>query len=152
MFKKLWKWIKSLFGKSGSGSSGVSYSDFPYDFGGFNGKNAKEVSSAVISGLSVSRAGQGKLAYLWNKGGCEDLGASSRTDAGATVCCLFCQGKDGKWHGGKFDWISTSRLTRGLENCHGYNGWSYGYVQNAQRFAFVIVSKDGRRRTNVVFS
>lgn len=155
MFKKLWRWIKSLFaGSSGSPGSGdepvsIKYSDFPFDLGGFNGKRATGVAGAQIGNLIVSRSG--RLSYRWRAGGCENIGASGPTDASATVCCLFCLGPDGKWHGGKFDWISTSRTTRSLENCHNYSGWKYDYVTNARKFAFVIVSKSGNYRTNVAF-
>ena len=31
----------------------------------------------------------------------------------------------------------------------GYNGWDAGAFRSAKAYAFVIVSKDGRKRTNV---
>ena len=63
---------------------------------------------------------------------------------------LFCE-QDGKWVGGKFDWISTSRTTRDFANIRsGYNGWDPSAISKADRCAFVVVSKDGKRRTNVI--
>jgi len=151
MFKKLWKWIKSLFKEDPvRPEPSIPYYSFRYEVGGFNGAKAEQVAGAEISGLSVSRSGC-KLTYKWLQGGCELLGAANRTDAGSTVCCLFCLDSHGTWRGGKFDWISTSRTSRSLENCHNYNGWNYGMVRDAKRFAFVIVSKDGKKRTNVAF-
>jgi hypothetical protein len=85
---------------------------------------------------------------MWVKGGCEKLGASSSTDA-ACLACLFCK-LDGRWRGGKFDWISTSRTTRGFENVRdGYGGWRKDAIEAAEAFAFVICSSDGKKRTNV---
>lgn len=116
-------------------------------YGGFNGKGAKRVKGAVIANLKVTKNG---LSYAWNKGGCELLGADTRTDPSATLACLFCK-IDGQWQGGKFDWISTSRLTRGFENIRsGYKGWDPQAIEKASSFAFVIVSADGKHRTNVI--
>ena len=56
----------------------------------------------------------------------------------------------GKWQGGKFDWISTSRLSRDFKNVRdGYGGWRKDAIEAAEAFAFVICSKDGKRRSNV---
>jgi hypothetical protein len=66
------------------------------------------------------------------------------------VACLFCY-SGGKWVGGKFDWVSTSRRTRDFKNIHeGYHGWSPTVFKNATAYAFVIVSKDGKSRSNVI--
>jgi hypothetical protein len=90
------------------------------------------------------------MSYKWVKGGCEQLGASSRTAADC-ICALFVKGKDGQWRGGKFDWISTSRMTRSFENIKtGYHGWPSDSISTATAYAFVITSKDGKRRSNVI--
>lgn len=164
--KKLWKKLKtalrSLFHRhSGSGASdtasspassssssspdAVPYSSLSWKWGGLDASRATLADGARIRSLKVSGDG---LSYSWETGGCEKLGASSSTDA-SCIACLFCR-IGGKWLGGKFDWISTSRRTRDLKNvASGYNGWDKSAVSRADAYAFVIVSKDGRRRTNV---
>ena len=83
------------------------------------------------------------------QGGCENLGAGSKEDP-ACLACLFCL-IGGKWIGGKFDWISTSRTSRDFKNVSdGYNGWDKGAIGKAAKYAFVIVSRDGKKRTNVI--
>ncbi len=124
----------------------VDFASLDFCWGSFSGGKAKLVDGCEIGSLKVSGSG---LSYKWAKGGCEKLGASSSTDA-ACLACLFCK-IDGRWKGGKFDWISTSRLTRGFENItDGYNGWQKDAVSKATEYAFVIVSKDGGKRTNVI--
>ncbi len=123
----------------------VDFSALNWSWGGFNGKNAKPVEGVEIGSLKVS----GNLTYKWVRGGCEKLGATSREDADHTICALFCK-LDGKWQGGKFDWISTSRLSRDFKNVReGYGGWRKDAIEAAEAYAFVICSKDGKRRSNV---
>lgn len=122
------------------------FAELDFCWGGFNGKGATQASNAQIADLKV---GSG-LSYRWVSGGCEALGAPNRTDAGYTLACLFCK-IDGKWKGGKFDWISTSRTTRDFKNISsGYNGWDKNAISKATAYRFVIVSRDGKRRTNVI--
>ena len=130
---------------SPASSDAVDFASLNWSWGGFNGKNAKLVDGCEIGSLKVS----GNLTYKWVKGGCEKLGATSREDADHTICALFCK-LDGKWQGGKFDWISTSRLSRDFKNVKdGYGGWRKDAIEAAEAFAFVICSKDGKKRTNV---
>ncbi|MBR3086862.1 MAG: hypothetical protein IKH04_10725 [Kiritimatiellae bacterium] len=125
----------------------VEFSLLQWAWGGFDGAGARPVDGCRIGGLSVGSHGMG---CAWEAGGCEMLGASSRSDA-ACLACLFVRGADGAWRGGKFDWISTSRTTRDFKNIGaGYGGWPKDAVGTAREFAFVIVSEDGRRRSNVI--
>lgn len=125
----------------------VDFASLDWCWGGFKGGLAKEVSGCQIGSLKVSG---GNMSYKWVKGGCEKLGASSSTDADHTPCALFCK-IDGKWKGGKWEWVSTSRTTRGLKNIEdGYNGWDKTAISKATEYAFVIVSKDGKKRSNVI--
>ena len=40
-----------------------------------------------------------------------------------------------------------------LKNVHnGYNGWSKSDFDRAEAYAFVVVSSDGKRRSNVIMS
>lgn len=124
----------------------VDFSLLDWCWGGFKGGGAQLDDKARIMGLRVTSSG---LSYSWMSGGCENLGASSKEDA-ACLACLFCL-VGGKWRGGKFDWISTSRLSRDFKNIsEGYNGWDRQAVSKADKFAFVIVSRDGKKRTNVI--
>lgn len=130
----------------------VDFSALDWCWGGFNGKKATLVDGAQIGSLKVS----GNVSYKWVKGGCEKLGAISSTDADHTICALFCK-IGGVWKGGKFDWISTSRTSRDLknivgggDNSGGYGGWDKQAISKASEYAFVIVSKDEKRRTNVI--
>ncbi len=135
---------------SSASSSGASdeadFSSFSWSWGGFDGSKASRVESATIGSFKTSSNG---MRYKWLSGGCEDLGSSSKKEA-SCLACLFCL-RGGKWKGGKFDWISTSRESRSWTNIDdGYNGWSRADFDKAEKLAFVIVSKDGRKRTNVI--
>lgn len=124
----------------------VDFALLDWRWGGFNGSGASLKDGCRIGGLKVSGNG---LSYDWQAGGCELLGASSAGDADC-LACLFCR-IGGQWQGGKFDWISTSRRTRSLENIHGgYNGWDPGAISKADAYAFVIVSRNGKARSNVI--
>lgn len=116
-------------------------------FGGFRGQNAIKCEEAIIADLKVKSNG---MSYRWVTGGCEALGADNATDASQTVACLFCL-INGEWLGGKFDWISTSRTTRDFKNiATGYHGWDSAAIDKAEAYRFVIVSKNGKERTNVI--
>ena len=131
---------------SNSSVDEVNFSLLQWTYGSFKGGEAKLGAQPRITGLKVSSNG---MSYSWKSGGCENLGASSATDA-SCLACLFCY-YGGKWIGGKFDWISTSRRTRDFVNINGnYKGWSPTVFKNASAYAFVIVSKDGKSRSNVI--
>lgn len=132
--------------KAAQAEDAVDYSLLDWCYGGFKGGGASLDGKARIMGLRVSASG---LSYSWMGGGCENLGATGKEDA-ACIAALFCL-VGGKWRGGKFDWISTSRTTRDFKNiAEAYNGWDKGAVGKADKFAFVICSRDGKRRTNVI--
>ena len=123
----------------------VDFASLKWNYGGFKPSSTATIVARIAS-LKISGDG---LSYKWADGGCERMGASSKEDA-ACLACLFCK-VGGSWTGGKFDWISTSRLKRGFENIRGrYNGWDPEALDKASEFTFVIVSSDGRKRTNVI--
>lgn len=133
--------------KEVSPSSPSSSVDLDFRYGGFRGEKAKEEPGCRIGSLKV---GKDKLTYKWEAGGCEALGAKDKADYSQTVACaFFWDGK--KWVGGKFDWISTSRTSRSLENIRdGYGGWSGSDFFSAKKHGFCIVSKDGKKRSNFI--
>ena len=123
----------------------ADYSAFSWAYGGFNGSRAA-LDKPRIASLRMN--GMSGLSYRWAG---PDLSAwgIAHTDA-AALACLFLQRADGSWVGGKFDWISSSRTTRDFKNLGGYKGWTLAGIPNPCRAAFVIVSADGRRRSNVI--
>lgn len=132
--------------KAAQAEDAVDFSLLDWCWGGFKGGGASLDGKARIMGLRVTSGG---LSYSWMSGGCENLGAPGKDNA-ACIAALFCL-VGGKWQGGKFDWISTSRTTRGFKNiAEGYGGWDKSAVGKADKFAFVICSRDGKRRTNVI--
>ena len=131
---------------SPASSDAMDFASLDWCWGGFSGKNAKLVDGCEIGSLKVTADG---MSYKWGKGGCEQLGASSRTDADHTLACFFVR-IGGKWQGGKWEWISTSRTTRDFKNVReGYGGWRKDAIEVADAYAFVICSSDGKRRSNV---
>lgn len=133
-------------GASGADAVGdsVPFSALRWSFGGVNGSGASP-SGAVIAGLSCSKTG---LSFRYRT----DLSVWGRgyTQAG-DYACFFVQKSDGTWVGGKFDWISSSRTTRGFENIFGhYNGWSLAGVPNPCKVAFLVLNHDCKRRSNVI--
>lgn len=128
-----------------SAGDAVSFGSLNWSYGGINGSGASK-TSATIKNLSISGR---TLSYSWGGTTLSSWGLSD-SNAGA-FACLFVKNKSGAWVGGKFDWISTSRTTRDLENVlHGYSGWSLANVPNPCQAAFVIVSSDRKKRTNVI--
>lgn len=122
----------------------VNFSELDFCWGSFNGAKAK-LGNGRIAALKIG----GNLAYKTTESWYKELDCSSKTDANA-LACLFCK-IGGKWQGGKFDWISESRTTRSFENISGgYNGWKKDAIQAATEYAFVIISKNGKTRTNVI--
>ena len=116
-------------------------------YGGLHANGAKQ-SAATISNLKMSKNG---LSYKWAG---PTLAAWGMADDDINAfACLFVMNAKGKWVGGKFDWISTSRTTRDFKNIYsGYDGWDLSDVPNPCPVAFLIVSADGKKRTNVLLS
>ena len=132
---------------SDSPSSPSSPVVLDFRYGGFKGDKAAEDPATQIKGFKFSSSGMG---YSWAKGDLSNWGLA-RTDAGALACAFYEDPATGRWIGGKFDWISTSRTTRSWENIRGhYNGWDPDAFFAAKKHAFCIVSRDGKRRTNLI--
>ena len=156
--KWLWKKILSLFKKhkthDGEGSSQENKFDYKNDlvweYGGLKATNAKEVAQIKNLRVDISKK---KMYYSWVSGGCESMGAANKDEYKNTYACIFYwDGVKKKWIGGKFDEISTSRTWRPLNNCANYRGWKWEPFASAGKYAFLIVSKTGSKRTNVIFS
>ena len=110
----------------------------------------------MIGGLEMSKNGLSfEYDFDLSTWGLEETQYEGGPHGGA-IACLFVLDNDGKWVGGKFDWISSSRRTRGFENIYGtgpegaYGGWDLSNVPKSTTAAFVIVSADGKLRSNVI--
>ena len=131
---------------TGVAGDAIPFSSLQWRWGGFNGSGAK-FDRVTLSGLSCN----GKsVSYRFDV----DLEAwgLSHTDHGA-ICAVFFE-RDGVFEGGKFDWVSSSRTSRGLKHVESYNNWPSSGIKLPfrGRVAFVIFSADGRRRSNVVIA
>lgn len=124
----------------------VPFADLQWVYGGFDGSQASPVDCVEIVLDSVTPSG---LRYHFEEGNLSALSALNSHDNPDCLACLFCL-LDGVWRGGKFDWISSDRLSRDFHNIEtGYHGWPTDAIKNADAYSFVIVSKDGYSRTNV---
>lgn len=113
-------------------------------FGGFDGSRAVEDSRVQVGSVKM---GRDRMTFKWTKGDLSAWGLA-REEAGAIACFFFLDGS--RWVGGKADWISTSRTSRDFKNIEaGYHGWDSKAFFGASRRAFCVVSKDGKRRTNI---
>ena len=122
----------------------LDYALLRWQYGGVNASGAK-LDSPRLSGLSCNGR---SVSYHW------DVGMSGwglgNGDAGA-ICAVFFL-RDGKWIGGKFDWVSVSRSNRELKHVESYSNWPASGITLPWRgrVAFVVVSADGKRRSNVL--
>lgn len=123
----------------------VKFSQLKWVFGGMDGSRARQ-DVLKIADLGFGSNG---LSYRW-AGPTLESWDLKLTQADA-IACVFFKNNDGKWVGGKFDWISTSRTTRSFNNIRdGYKGWSLADIPNPTQGAFVIISSSGKLRTNVL--
>lgn len=122
----------------------VPFNQLNWSCGGTNGSGAL-LSTVRISNLVVNKPKS--LTINWDVG-MADWGYSTTSADG--IACLFCK-VNGKWLGGKFEWISTSRQYRDLKNIReGYAQWKASYL-NTSEFAFVVLNKSATKRSNVIY-
>lgn len=130
----------------------VSYDSLVWAHGGFNGSKARLDPIVRIKSLSYDRS---NLYYQWAAGDGILLGAKNSEDAGATLACMFYKAVDGRWIGGKFDWIRPRNLSRPLHHINGsdpYDTWGSASIPNPADACFVIVSVRTGTRTNIIKS
>lgn len=139
-------------GVSGTGGAAAAASDplppgaVRWCYGGFDGSRARHDDRCRISSLRVNIPSD--LTLKWNTGVPGDWAHSG----GLVIFALFFQAPDGSWKGGKIDWIDTSRSSRDLKNpAAGYGGWNWAEYLAAKKHAAVVVSADGRQRSNWIF-
>ena len=129
----------------GAAVDALDFAILKWQYGGKNCAGAK-LDAPRLSGLSCNGS---KLSYRW-KVGLKAWGLSDG-DAGA-ICAVFFERSPGQWVGGKFDWVSTSRSNRELKHVESYSNWPSSGIKLPWRgkVAYVVVSADGRRRSNVL--
>lgn len=128
----------------------VAYDSLVWAHGGFNGSKARLDPVVRIKALTFDRS---NLYYQWAAGDGILLGAKNAEDAGATLACMFYKAADGRWIGGKFDWIRPRNLSRPLHHIYGpgyYDTWGSASIPNPTEACFVIVSVRTGTRTNVI--
>ena len=131
-------------GGSATAADQAPFGAFQWKYGGMRGGGAA-ASGVSISGVSFSRNG---LTFRYVR----DLSAwGYSSGALGGIACLFVKNNSGAWVGGKFDHISSSRQSRDFNNVYsGYSGWSLADVPNPCQAAFVIISPDAKKRSNVL--
>ena len=122
----------------------VAFSSLQWQYGGMKAGSAV-LSTPRLSSLSCNGR---SVFYRWEVG-MSGWGLGNG-DAGA-ICAVFFE-RDGKWIGGKFDWVSVSRSNRELKHVESYSNWPSSGIKLPWRgkVAFVVVSADGKRRSNVL--
>jgi len=140
-------------GVSGTGGAAAAASDplppgaVRWCYGGFDGSRAQHDARCRISSLRVTNPSG--LSLRWGSG---IPGDWAKDQNGLVIFALFFQAGDGSWKGGKIDWINAARSTRDLKNpAAGYGGWNWGEYLAAKKHAAVVVSADGRQRSNWIF-
>jgi len=119
-----------------------------HSFGSPNVGKCRLTSDAIIKDFRMDKKG---MSYKWVKGGCEALGAKDKSDASATLAICGYSNDGINYHVTKFDWISTSRLTRSWENVYDhYNGIDPDTFFKAPHHCFFICDKHGNYRTNIL--
>jgi len=129
-----------------SAGDAVAFSSLQWQYGGM------KAGGAVLSTPRLSNASCNGRVYYYKW----DVGLSGwglgNGDAGA-ICAVFIE-RDGKWIGGKFDWVSTSRALRELKHLESYSDWPSSGIKLPLRgkVAFVVVSANGKLRSNVILA
>ncbi len=157
---KAWQWLRNAIAQDVPGdididgdkpdmpSDDVPYDDLDVCYGGFFAPYAERSDDVRIMLDSVGQSG---LRYHFVRGDLRAISPANSHTNPDCVACLFCR-VDRQWRGGKFDWISSDRLTRDFANIFsGYHGWRSTDIAAADAYAFVIVSGSGILRTNVSF-
>lgn len=128
----------------------VDFSKLSWVYGGVNGSKAVESSGVQIRNLRVNVGS--KISYAWAKARFRrTLKEWGLADSDASALAVFGYKIDNMYKCGKMDWISTSRTSRSWENIKdGYGGWNDKECSSASEFIFLILSKDAKKRSNVI--
>lgn len=128
----------------------VDFGKLVWCYGGEDGSKAVESEGVQIRNLNVSIGS--KISYSWAKARFRrTLKEWGLEDSDASAFAVFGYRSGDVYKCGKMDWISTSRTSRSWENIRdGYKGWNNSECSAAREFVFLILSKDRKRRSNVI--
>lgn len=128
----------------------VDFSKLSWVYGGVNGSKAIESSGVQIRNLRVTVGS--KISYAWARARFRrTLKEWGLADNDASALAVFGYRFDNIYKCGKMDWISTSRTFRSWKNIKdGYGGWNNNECSAASEFVFLILSEDGKKRSNVI--
>lgn len=128
----------------------VDFSKLKWVYGGVDGSKAVEHAGVQIRNLRVTVGS--KFSYAWARARFRrTLKEWGLADNDASALAVFGYKFDNIYKCGKMDWISTSRTSRSWKNIKdGYGGWNNNECSAASEFIFLILSKDGRKRSNVI--
>lgn len=128
----------------------VDFGKLVWCYGGEDGSKAVESEGVQIRNLNVSVGS--KISYSWAKARFRrTLKEWGLEDSDASAFAVFGYRSGDAYKCGKMDWISTSRTSRSWENImDGYKGWNNSECSAAREFVFLILSKDRKRRSNVI--
>ena len=137
----------------GTGEDEVDYAAMQWLYGdGFNG------SKAVKTGTQLSNLWFSNNHARWTW----DINMSAwgfPQSSHMEYCAMFVRRKDGAWVGGKFDWVSSAHTAHVLHHIYppgqdiNYRNWKtfdWSSVPNPAEAAFVVVTADGKRRSNII--
>lgn len=111
-------------------------------YGGVNGSKASQSGDYEIK--ITGRSGKG-----FNYTTSSDFG-KWKTDGGNLIVAAFFL-VEGKWKGGKFEWIRPGSGFRGFENItSGYQDWYCDAAKESSKMKVCMLSADGRKRTKIV--
>ena len=146
LFKKIKKFFSKLFKSKSNTNPKIEKIPFEWRYGNFNGSKAKEDPNVVIANFTMNDK---SMKIKWVKG--MDAWGYERSDPKGVACIFYYDEVEKKYIGGKFEYISTSRSTRDWKNISGkYGGWNYTKFINAKKYAFLVTSEKGTKRTNIV--
>jgi hypothetical protein len=144
-----------LFNHSDSGNSGttgdeVDFSKLKWVYGGEDGSKAIESTGVQIKNLRVNVGS--RISYSWARTKFKrTLKEWGLEDSDASAFAIFGYLYGDSYKCGKMDWISTSRTFRSWENIKdGYKGWNDKECSASNDFIFLILSKDRKKRSNVI--
>ena len=123
----------------------IKFDKLQWVYGPHNGSNAK-LDYPRLSDLKFNGS---RVYYNWVL----DMSGWNipYTEHRDSYCAVFFK-RNGRWEGGMFDWVSSSRSDRELKHVNSYENWPSSGIKLPFKgeIAFVVVHKNGQKRSNVV--
>ena len=136
------KWFKHHGGSTPDGKK----LKIEWVYGGVNGANAKEDTSATGYNMKSVRF-DGKTVKFEGVGG---MWGNTHAKPEARNCLFFKEGDT--YFGGFYEWGDPTRTSRPIDNITGkYKGWDPARLARATEFAFCVTDYSGKNRSNFAF-